>query len=432
MTGFCFPTPLTGDAETFWEFVGAPPGRVLNPWPQLVDRTRPGFAWSQPLIRAYYLPTVNPTGLEQAVRDGHRELLPMLVAHSHETFHIMLDQTPAKRLARIHSSLAYERIAALMETPGNRWQRSHERHWQALQWHNAQLDALAQSILLEEELLATSLSFWQVGLEAWSDEMQADLANLEQAWVAKQAELIGPLFAQCYRGIRHLWTLAPERDAGRWAYIARIASVLEAVYVEESEDGSSGGEVVRDICADFARNATAYTKTEDVLRWVEAIWNSARDSLYFENWSDTAYGTPVLLDVKRARTAVRAMTQLFGTTWEHWLGDPSAHEWRTDTVLFPRELFNRWFVLAVIAGERDERYLRTLVLESLRQQLASGQGFACPVRAVARQEHWIECICGSEPLVRERVRRFAEWAFEGRFGEGDWMLPDACAAGDDA
>jgi hypothetical protein len=69
-TGFSFPCASIAQPEsTFERFIEADPQSVLNPYPLLAHRQNLRQAYTQPLVRIYYWPSVDPAnGLEEAIK----------------------------------------------------------------------------------------------------------------------------------------------------------------------------------------------------------------------------------------------------------------------------------------------------------------------------------------------------------------------------
>ena len=103
---------------------------------------------------------------------------------------------------------------------------------------------------------------------------------------------------------------------------------------------------------------------------------------------------------------------------------------RAETVLYPREFEKGWHITFDFLDETQseevlDASVRVLELESLLEQLFSGNGFCCP--------HYVpleDCFCN--PAWKESLNRIARWAKEGKFDQGkfnrgNWRdLPQEC------
>jgi hypothetical protein len=323
--GFCFPSPTTqrehdGD---FADFIAA--HDIYNPWPELVPSDDPSAlrqAACQPLLRMRYVPTTDVAQLTLMTGNTTTNSLPLLLAQWHETYHLLLDFTPAKEWARVCLAYAHADCEILLGTathaaeadedsPLLRQQASDA--WQEVARMNAILEATARRIMLAEELLVSSLAVERV-LDLHRDSINREEFErwvsgvLDEQAVAVYAAIDGGHadfarfhheFRRLNAGFRRLARLILD-DRDKAAKLSRLAIYLEPLeFLDPQPDTleASTGETENDIsifylvqpadslprCVrliDFVERSES-ANLDDVLAWIEVDIQRTSD----ERWA---------------------------------------------------------------------------------------------------------------------------------------------------
>jgi len=164
-TGFSFPCPppTSSNDEAFERFIRTvkrEPWKIHNPWPLIAGLKTYRQARTQPLIMTRYLPS--------SVPGDYKSSLEKELTHLHEVFHDMNDYTPAKLLARLLLSQAYEKVWSLLR--GRIWDSEMEKRWVELNKIKTHLSNVCGAITLSEELLATATSILACTYEYWEEQ----------------------------------------------------------------------------------------------------------------------------------------------------------------------------------------------------------------------------------------------------------------------
>jgi hypothetical protein len=410
----CFSAALPFEPEgEFAGFVNAKASDVFNPWPQLVDLDARGDAWSQPFLRALYIPTTRPWNAFSTAKDS---LLPLKwrVALVHEAAGHLAFETPAREWARTTLALAFEQLGEFAQGDFS--------SWGSFKAFNLRFRLACDGIRLPEELFAVAYSFGTLPM-AEAEQLQP----WERHCVGHYDSSL-PGFADLYFGgiKRAVSMLVPYSLGKREWPVALLATFLEPLNTVPKlpEVGDC-----RERCEMLVQAMRRLNSAEDLEAWLLGTIRDLDDAKglrialglqaeLFRHKEARAAG-PLAQLVRAGRLAVssaaseRWSRKAFETYWSA----PTSRPTRL-AILVPVRLAGQWLISPWLTNYT--RQLRALlVLESLRQQLDEGRGFDCPiaagdVEAIADQKH-PACICGDFRLTMERL---VHWASTGDLGTG--------------
>jgi hypothetical protein len=440
---FRFPSLHRQDSdEDFRRFLAqAKRHRLHDPWPQLADPQDFRYAWTQPLIRGFYVPTIRAEEPVVDLTSGSLASMPLSrrVAVYHEFMHLYLDFTPAKELARLCLGEAYRSLFELLWLPGSDWDEPMEASWSALKTMNMFLGEIAERIFLAEELIATAFGFdtAQSKADERSDGAaeREELRRLEETWVGRQ----GSEFAQLYYGdsgdggfkkVARL--LRREEPSAKTATIARLGIFSQAIRQFEDEfEALDSGERCREV-VDAVR---AMERAEELHDWIQArivdetadwrAWHAILETSAEELEENQA--VRYLWAIARGEAPFKPpdRAQFALIVQNRYLNSPGVVARWPNALIFPWFVDDCWYIVpALFEGYGDSYDL--LIWEAFRQQLDARRGIRCPNVSVVGGQARCTCKLAYKP----GVQRLARWATERRFGYGRWSdLPSPCNGG---
>jgi hypothetical protein len=433
--GFSFPCPTTERLSAVIEpFFKANPQSVYNPFPLLARRRNFRQARTQPLTRIYYWPTVNDD-FEEAY-----EVVEFLHEHGG---HIKYHDSPAKALARYHQAARFLRLDKILRA--EKWDSDVEKSWNSLCKISKQLSAIANHILLSEELLATAACFEIFGraVNTFSDyaPWRRDLEKLEDATVAyyegKEVCQLFPDFRILYFGtIKKVITWASLDDPTVLDKL--VSTFLQAIHI--SEDSGSWAMDSHQQCLLLAEQVKRMDNPVQLSDWLSELIVQEDYFLsgitYLKKLADEGRGT-VAEDLWRIA---------YGTTTPNGLINPMPKKItlenlpcndRLSIVLTPTLHDKQWYInigqINKLEGASHYNYIESepvqvvLKLEALLEQLEGRDGICCPYYRYKRNMPEA-CMC--HPGWKKSLLRILQWAREGKFGPGGtWRdLPPECSS----
>lgn len=423
--------PLSGDEELN-SFLATNERDLHNSWPEIADFSDLRLAWSNPLIRLWYLPI---PGVGQYMADPATRIssLPLKIAWVHERSHILHDFSPLKELARIWLSEIYDdltRLFVLLSTPTEPSQEQIIKIVQDFSIFHQYLGSIFDQIYLAEELMATAVGFCIIEKEI-SNQKRDEFEQLEKAWVSQH----GAEFQRLYHsGFKKAIRLITNRGGGDKAFttLARLTIYLQ---------GISDFDVVNHVpvvamvnswerCQNLVDFVSQTESLNALLTWLtqsitdEEI-NTWRRILALEADCLKHATFPFVQNLVRERPLSKNGTsENWARKYQNWYWNwPSSKNKRwpkaSYSLLYPDKIGKRWYIRRWFFNEGN---LGMLVrFDSYRQQLNHGVGFVCPFVDINSSDGTVRCACIKEHedfrLIAQRMTRLA---LNGIFGDGRW------------
>lgn len=448
---FASPYPYSAN-DGIARFVSADKASIYNPWPELVDPHDFRIAWSNPLLRTWYLPTTDPNpfrtffsssldGQDASQRPLH---LPLEVAAWHEYVHMVFDFTPAKEFARFRLLAVYDSLISLLnvvEKPRPASDERFEQVWREFCTFSDVVGSYFDSVRFVEELFATAVGFKIVEMVAfdnlWRNEDIKAIESFEGTWVRSQ----GAEFSKLYHGgMKRLVERLLDRDNDEefWATLARIAIYLQLVSIDETAAVKIyGDEAIRSKqrCHRLLKDTREMTSCKDVSQWlIEALtddythWHEVLtliaeglknrpDSFWHGLLMEKTLGEVADLD-KWATTVTRGYWN-----WQYQFAGQASRENTMQILLYPLESGGRWYIDRALPEQffGNENFGTLVSFDAWRQQLNQRVGMRCPHVLVVDGECICTCADGDPPY--RNTWNLARYALDGRFGDGDWSPP---------
>jgi hypothetical protein len=422
-TGFSFPClcPARREDEVFERFIKTAreePSKIYNPYPQIARLENLSQARSNPLCNITYLSTI--TNPNSCLHKG--------LTCAHECIHLINNQSPAKMFARLLLCRAFDSLSALLS--GFTWDSEMKKSWAEIVKTNSQLSDICTSITLSEELLTTALSFEFCGTH-FSKELEV-LREKEKKIVAKYTKLL-PDFKELY--------FETFKKVVRWNFedkglLSVLEMFLQGIKVSRSPraypvlDGAKYGLLVVNSakrCRILAERVNTMSSGNELYDWLFSTLEGTPEAAAFEAAWDTLYD---LKDLSEERKYLWIFMQ--GSDDLDKFEDRFIPPNRVRVELEPLEFHREWHITYTYTSTNksteDEALVRILELESLLEQLSSGNGICCP-----HFDPWEGgCRCDCDPEWKEPLNRIARWAMEGKFDQGrfncgNWKdLPPEC------
>jgi hypothetical protein len=410
-TGFSFPCPCPArskdeELERLLKTAKKDPHKIYNPYPQIARLKNLGQARTNPLSNIRYLSTI--TNPNSCLDEG--------LTCAHELKHLVSGHTPAKMLARLLLSQAFDSLSDLLGR--FTWDSEIKKRWAEIVKINYDLSSICSAITLSEELVATAFSF-EACSKLFSEDVKALRKKEEE--IVKHTKL--PDFERLY--------FQTFKKVMRWSFEEQGLSLgiflemfLQGIKISRSpralrvEDGAECGLVVVD----------STKRCQALAEWVNFI--SSGKALY--DWLiNTLHGTH---EVTAFFTAWETLDDLKDLSEERkylWIfmqgsDDLDKAEWtynppkQVSVVLEPLEFHKEWHITYTHNStdespqEEKRALVRILELESLLEQLSSGNGICCP-----HFDPWEGgCRCDCDPEWKASLNRIAQWAKEGKFDQG--------------
>jgi hypothetical protein len=433
-TGFSFPCPHLASTkdDAFERFIKTSkqePSRIYNPWPLLAGLKTYRQARTHPLARGRYLPTTN--------LDFYGSNLDELLTYFHEFYHLESDYTPAKVLARLLLSKACDHVSNMLFL-GYNWDSEMEKSWDELVQINDSLTAICSSITLSEELLATALSF-----EISVNRKDLDALAKKEEEITNNTEL--PHFEESYfQTFKKVWQWIREERASAdplpiltflQIYLQGIKESRASRAIRLYNNAKSGFLVVDSAkrCRILAESINAMRSGKELFEWLSRTlkiqevkaYLGARIILTYEKDDCEDNNCLWILMLGGAEhEVVNNLDQAIDYTWNY------SPPHRAEVILYPQEFDRGCYITSAViersqSREEDEALGRILTIESLLEQLWSGNGFCCP-----NYDPLVGCCC--DPDWKESLNRISRWAKEGKFDQGkfnrgNWKdLPQEC------
>lgn len=422
------PLPPLPTLEAFDAFRRSPANTVHNAWPELADSTDYSQPWSQPLIRTLWFPAVRPI--------SH---LPWSFAHHalfvHEGTHVIFDFSPAAECSRLLLGLAHNLVGDLfLDLPASEIESRLPRIGASLRHLNGLLANNFEQTTLSDELVATAASIEGVMRPVGSTR---GLTTTEQESLVNAATLTYGLTVPGFAGNLDVFRKAARlaQDAGpplSYMFFARLVVYLNPIsattplptvgdcaprvaqFAAAAESGADLGQLLRWFHSEMESN-------DDVPAWRVALAAQVRHQ---EESDESAYlwsaARRPAARYKGPRAAQNIAEKLVSKYWNG--GGVTDHE---IVELSPERVDDQWYVRPLHTG-RSDNLIPPLVLDSFRQQIATGRGFHCPWAVTFGTAG--TCFCRSEPTLRGAMERISAWIVDGHLGDGDWTpLSGPCA-----
>lgn len=447
---FRFPSPFRqSPGEEFAAFLDAPREQIHNPWPQTVDLDARDLGWSQPLVHLYYSPATHPVTLDRMLDQesgGIDYSLPHRVGRIHEQVHLALNGTPAKDLARLHLSTAYDAITSMIgeaqKPAAERTPLAVHMGWLEVAAAEQSLGDLANAIRIVEELIATAFSLLPVHWTPDTSEYRGNLSQLESDWVEAQIELLtsegeagdAELFANHYDDIRKVARLAQVHSKeAAWRTIAKLGVFLEPVVT--SPENLPIAERSADRLGELADAIRHMTRFDQIDTWLSRViahesglpgseivlWlvrhmlseSITAEALYALTLSDD--GVQALNELLTSESV--SVAEIVCAFYVDRVGALTSGQ--LPIFLYPHQQEDRWIVRPVIPGALGDSVHYLLTVESLRQQISRKYGFVCPMLGIGPN-----CGCATEsPWFFDALHWIADEAMAGQLPPGSWGHP---------
>lgn len=392
---------------------------IHNPWPELADPSDYLRAFSQPIIRTWWLPLSagRPIG----------DLPPLFRAAAfHENVHIQLDFTPTNEWARVVLASAYEAVSALIAVREDVDDREVVQLVEKVRGYSRELGEVAETTALAEELLASA---WTLRLLRKLDAppSAAALDSLDTRLNESYRQSL-PGFARYFPTVVRYFEVT---EAIGPRALARLAIFLNGVRIEGEQVEALEAETRLRLLEDAV---ATYNDGAKLIRVLDAVPDS-------REWF--AWRTILRLQLSQRESfvagrhlwrAARGRASRTGSTEEQsWAAAARVQEryWRwhgpgktaSMVMLVPQVHEGHWYVVAAADGA-IVRSLGILGLESVRQQLSARIGLRCPFM------NYGQCACETgAPVMRSALQKLQRLAMGGALGEGAWTpLPPACTS----
>jgi hypothetical protein len=390
--------------------------KLYNPWPELAEEI-----WGsrcQPLINTVYLPTHDPDRFLQSCANGTSSTDEWVLL-MHEYAHLKLNSTPIKEVARLYLGRIYDSLEELLHCPTDQWSEAEAKSFERFRTMHMHLSEIFGRMTLVEELLTAAFAFTTAEV-VFQTKSKKELSEFERDSV-RAFEKQFPDFQFLYYGIKEVFRLAGNQQQKHLLILGWLG-----IFLQPTDIGTVASSKERcKTLVDHVRPIENYTQ---LVGWLKGqIYNPSliedwqlilRLSMQYSQKSknmrllgEMSMANRLLIKKEVNYEDVVNLVQEMPNQYSSW---PNGGGTLLPQVfLCPMERGNTRYIVPFNPAGNYNKYLYLLFLEAVLEQVNSGRRILWPFPFDATKNDY---SCVPQPLLKQRMKRLARWAKEGRFG----------------